>query len=82
MRNPQITIVGEDTEGSLYTNKEVKPSKIEGIGEDSIPCPADLGLIDAWETISDREAFPICRCMAREEGILVGGLCKGPEVLQ
>ncbi|MCW3097569.1 MAG: cystathionine beta-synthase [Chthonomonadaceae bacterium] len=72
-RNPNITIVGVDTEGSLYTNKEVKPYKVEGVGEDFIPGTVDLDLIDAWETIRDREAFLMCRRMAREEGILVGG---------
>jgi len=74
-RNPEITIVGVDTEGSLYTGKEVKPYKVEGVGEDFIPGTVDLDIIDAWETISDREAFLMCRRMAREEGILVGGSC-------
>ena len=74
-QNPQITIVGVDTEGSLYTSKEVKPYKVEGVGEDFIPGTVDLDLIDAWETISDREAFLMCRRMAREEGVLVGGSC-------
>ncbi|HLK61731.1 MAG TPA: cystathionine beta-synthase [Chthonomonadaceae bacterium] len=72
-RNPRITIVGVDTEGSLYTNKEVKPYKVEGVGEDFIPGTVDLSLIDAWETISDREAFLMARRMAREEGVLIGG---------
>jgi cystathionine beta-synthase len=72
-QNPNITIVGVDTEGSLYTGKEVKPYKVEGVGEDFIPGTVDMDLIDEWETISDREAFLMCRRMAREEGIPVGG---------
>jgi len=62
-----------DAEGSLYTGKEVRPYKVEGVGEDFIPGTVDLGLIDAWETVGDREAFLTCRRMAREEGVLVGG---------
>jgi cystathionine beta-synthase len=74
-RNPNITIVGVDAEGSLYTGNEVKPYKVEGVGEDFIPGTVDLNLIDAWETVGDREAFLMCRRMAREEGVLVGGSC-------
>ncbi len=74
-RNPQITIVGVDAEGSLFTGTEVKPYKVEGVGEDFIPGTVDLGLIDAWETVGDRESFLMCRRMAREEGVLIGGSC-------
>lgn len=74
-KNPNITIVGVDAEGSLYTGMEVKPYKVEGVGEDFIPDTVDLSLIDEWETVSDRESFLMCRRMAREEGVLVGGSC-------
>jgi cystathionine beta-synthase len=74
-RNPRITIVGVDPEGSLYTGKEVKPYKVEGVGEDFIPGTVDLSLIDEWERVGDRESFLMCRRMAREEGVLVGGSC-------
>lgn len=72
-QNPNVVIVGVDTEGSLYTNKEVKPYKVEGVGEDFIPGTVDLDLIDTWETVSDRESFLMARRMAREEGVLTGG---------
>ena len=74
-RNPNIKIVGIDPAGSLYTGKDVRPYKIEGVGEDFIPATVDLKLIDAWETVGDREAFLMCRRFAREEGILIGGSC-------
>lgn len=74
-RNPNIRIVGVDTEGSLYTGTEVKPYKVEGVGEDFIPGTVDLSLIDEWETVGDRDAFLMCRRMAREEGVLIGGSC-------
>jgi cystathionine beta-synthase len=72
-QNPNIKVVGVDPEGSLYTGKIARPYKIEGVGEDFIPPNAELERIDAWETISDRDSFLMCRRIAREEGILVGG---------
>jgi cystathionine beta-synthase len=74
-QNPDITIVGVDPEGSLYTGSEVRPYKVEGVGEDFIPGTVDLNIIDEWETVGDRESFLMCRRFAREEGILVGGSC-------
>lgn len=71
-QNPEVKIVGVDPEGSLYTG-EVRPYKIEGVGEDFIPGTVDLSLIDLWETVGDREAFQMTRRVAREEGILIGG---------
>ncbi len=72
-QNPRVKIVGVDAEGSLYTGKEVKPYKVEGVGEDFIPDTVDLNLIDEWETIGDRESFLMSRRFAREEGVLTGG---------
>ena len=74
-QNPNVVIVGVDPEGSLYTGKDVRPYKVEGVGEDFIPGTVDLSLIDEWETVGDRESFLMCRRMAREEGVLVGGSC-------
>lgn len=72
-KNPNIKIVGVDPEGSLYTGTEVRPYKIEGIGEDFIPATIDLDIIDHMVTVSDRESFLVARRLAREEGLLVGG---------
>jgi len=74
-KNPRITIVGVDPEGSLYTGSDVRPYKVEGVGEDFIPGTVDLSLIDEWETVGDREAFLMCRRLAREEGVVAGGSC-------
>ncbi|HLV80592.1 MAG TPA: cystathionine beta-synthase [Chthonomonadaceae bacterium] len=71
-QNPRVRIVGVDPEGSIFTG-DVRPYKIEGVGEDFIPGTADLGIIDDWERVGDREAFLISRRLAREEGVLVGG---------
>src|SRR5579871_634081 len=69
-QNPRVRIVGVDPEGSIFTG-DVRPYKIEGVGEDFIPGTADLGIIDDWERVGDREAFLISRRLAREEGVLV-----------
>ncbi len=74
-KNPNITIVGVDSEGSLYTSDEVRPYKVEGIGEDFIPETMNLDVIDEMVRVSDRDAFVTARHMAREEGILAGGSC-------
>lgn len=72
-KNPNVKIVGIDAEGSLYTGTEVRPYKIEGIGEDFIPTTIDLDIIDEMIAVSDRDAFLTARRLAREEGILIGG---------
>lgn len=72
-KNPNVKIVGVDPEGSLFTGTEVRPYKIEGIGEDFIPDTIDLDIIDHMVTVSDRESFLVARRMAREEGLLLGG---------
>lgn len=74
-QNPDVHIVGVDSEGSLYTSDTVRPYKVEGIGEDFIPDTIDLDIIDEMVTVSDRDSFVTARHLAREEGILAGGSC-------
>jgi cystathionine beta-synthase len=71
-QNPDVHIVGVDSEGSLYTG-EVRPYKVEGIGEDFIPGTINLDIIDEMVVCSDRNAFVTARHLCREEGILAGG---------
>ncbi|MGE0488585.1 MAG: cystathionine beta-synthase [Vulcanimicrobiota bacterium] len=73
--NPNITIVGVDSEGSLYTSDKIRPYKVEGIGEDFIPETMDLDIVDEMVMVSDRDSFVTARALAREEGILCGGSC-------
>jgi cystathionine beta-synthase len=74
-RNPGVTIVGADPEGSLYSGDSVRPYLVEGIGEDFWPETFDPAIVDVWERVSDAESFQMARRCAREEGILVGGSC-------
>ncbi|MEO8285749.1 MAG: cystathionine beta-synthase [Chloroflexota bacterium] len=72
-QNPNVWVVGADPEGSLYTQDRARPYKVEGIGEDFMPGTMDMGVVDEWVTVSDRDSFETARRVTREEGILVGG---------
>jgi cystathionine beta-synthase len=74
-RNPDLTVVGADPEGSLYSGDQVRPYLVEGIGEDFWPPTFDPAIVDVWERVSDQESFAMARRCTREEGILVGGSC-------
>ncbi len=74
-RNPGLTVVGADPEGSLYSGDTVHPYLVEGIGEDFWPPTFDPDVVDIWERVSDQESFSMARRCTREEGLLVGGSC-------
>ncbi len=74
--NPEVTVVGVDPEGSIYTaesEEDVTTYLIEGVGEDFWPETFDQDVVDSYEMVDDAEAFAMTRRLADEEGLLVGG---------
>lgn len=74
-RNPAVTVVGVDPQGSIYTagpDGDIHQYHTEGVGEDFYPDTVDLDVIDRWEMVDDRRAFAMAHRLAREEGLLVG----------
>jgi cystathionine beta-synthase len=61
--------------GSIYSNEEVHPYLVEGVGEDFWPSTYDPSLVDRYVTVSDRDSVLTTRRLAETEGLLVGGSC-------
>lgn len=78
--HPEVRMVGVDPVGSiladLFHHGEVRDPphtyKIEGVGEDMLPGNVHFDVMDAFERVSDAEAFEMCRNLIKEEGICVG----------
>jgi cystathionine beta-synthase len=81
-RNSKIEVIAGDPVGSILcemwrskgqSKPEGVPYKVEGIGQDKVPGTLDLGVIDDFMTVTDKEAFAMARRLTREEGLFVGG---------
>jgi cystathionine beta-synthase len=81
-QNRRIKVIAGDPQGSILAEQwrtkgqgsvEGAPYKVEGIGQDKIPGTLDLGVIDEFHTVTDRESFAMARRLTREEGLFVGG---------
>jgi cystathionine beta-synthase len=77
-QNPQVTVVGVDPFGSIFTAEtadDVTTYLIEGVGEDFWPETFDPDVVDTYEVVTDEQAFKMTRRLAEVEGLLVGGSC-------
>jgi cystathionine beta-synthase len=72
-RKPEVTIVGADPAGSVYSGGSGRPYLVEGIGEDFWPSTYDASLVDVVVPISDEESFLTARRVTHDQGIFVGG---------
>lgn len=79
-KDPTITMVAADPEGSIVADAVTKGSfaydggswLVEGVGEDFIPDVFKVDLIHDAVTVSDKEAFQTLQTLVRVEGILGG----------
>jgi len=80
-KNPNIQVWAIDVFGSLLTKyfrtgevdmNEVHPYISEGFGEDFVPKNYDMGVIDHFEQVTDKDGAVMARRIAKEEGIFIG----------
>ncbi len=83
-KNPNIKVWAIDSYGSLLMKyhqtgeldqKEVYPYISEGFGEDFVPDNYDMGVIDEFTKVTDKDGAIMARRIAKEEGIFGGYSC-------
>jgi cystathionine beta-synthase len=68
-----VRVVVADPDGSVYSGGEGRPYFVEGVGEDIWVPNYDPSIPDEKHAVTDAESFAMCRRLATEEGLLVGG---------
>ena len=72
-QNPAIQSIAIEPEKAPFISQgKFEPHRIMGTAPGFIPTALDSTVIDAFELISEEEAFATCREIAETEGILVG----------
>ena len=72
-KNPNIQIVAVEPAGSPVLSDGIPGRhKIQGIGAGFIPETLDMEIYDEILTVTDDDAYPACRELARREGVLCG----------
>lgn len=72
-QNPAIQIIGaEPAESAVLNGNPAGPHKIQGIGAGFIPDIYNASVVDKVLAIPGNDAMQTARCLAQQEGILVG----------
>lgn len=73
-RKPTLQIVGvEPKEAPMLSEGKWSPHKLPGTSPGFVPSLFKSNLLDEIQTVdTEKEAYPMCRRLAKEEGILVG----------
>lgn len=71
--NPNVKVIAvEPASSRVLSGGPAAAHKIQGIGANFVPDTYDATVIDEVMGITDDEAYEMTRCLAREEGLLVG----------
>ena len=72
-QNPALQCVAIEPEQAPFISQGLfQPHRIMGAAPGFLPAALDVNVIDAFELISEEEAFATCREIAETEGVLVG----------
>jgi len=80
-QNPNIRVLGVDAFGSVlkkyhetgeFSNDEIYPYRIEGLGKNLIPSATDFDIIDKFIKVTDEESAHAAREIVKKEGLFVG----------
>ncbi|WP_369996496.1 PLP-dependent cysteine synthase family protein [Paenibacillus sp. RC84] len=70
---PHLHVVACDVAGSAVFGQPFAPYLINGVGLSWRSANTDTSVLDAVSISSDQEAISVCRLLARDHGILMGG---------
>jgi cystathionine beta-synthase len=71
-QNPKIKIIGVDAATSMYSSKDPKAYRVEGLGIDVLSDTFDQKVVDHIFPITDDDAFSMTKNLAEKYGLLVG----------
>lgn len=72
-KNPNIKVIAvEPASSPLLTQGKAGPHGIMGIGANFVPDTLNRSVIDEIIPVKDQDAYEAARCLAQNEGILVG----------